>query len=499
MMKREQMIDGQVFANAPLQRHRVLVRFWRKSTLTKSCWKTKMSSSSAAILSKHKLRIGPAVILGGYIASSMMGQLLETLLSEQPDRSMMYFVALSISYLFGGFFTDTIAKEAPLRHAALSGSIAAIIPAANTVLTNRSIALTTLTSVFMLSAPIPLFVLGAYLDRLLFNLLLARSRRNQWSYVMSSGKAVKAFSPWQAPILANIWLLFAFVFWASFWVPCYWGECFIRENDGTYTHTTLVIPDSLVEYVLVGSICYIAAKRRKAVSVETLLAKDRRRPVIYLRPFGDDGKQMQGGLWYELSDSVRALRRKTIEQRLAKAFTKLGPFIAIGRPGELLPDLGAARMYVDNEVWQEVVEDLTSKAQLVILQAGETQGLQWELRKVGNTINPERVLLFVPFALKRRDREEVYGRFRAWAQTCFPGPLPERIGKVFFLYFECAPFPCCPLRRAAVSWITHALQGPSTLALNHPLHSTLAQLARDKAFNPRASLLHKVFFVDRLN
>jgi hypothetical protein len=461
-----------------------------------------MSSTSAAIFPKRKSQIGVAVILGSSIASFMMYELLEVLLphSEQPGRSVTYFVALSISYLFGGFFADTIAKETPLRYAALSGSIIVIYGVVGllvllivALLPNGGPARTLFRelipiNVFQLTAPIPLFVLGAYLDRLICKYLVARNPRNQWNYVLSSGKAVQAFSPWQVPILGTMWLLLAFLIWATFWVPCYSGDCeeilpgssravprthcvacFRYYRDGLSTTYTA---DPAISWFLFGFICYIAAKRRTAVSVDTLLAKDRRPPVIYLRPFGDDGKQMQGGLRYELSDSVRALRGKTIEQRLAKVFTKLGPFIAIGRPGELLPELGAARMYVDNEVWQEVVEDITSKAQLVVLQAGETQGLQWELRKVGDTISPERVLLFVPFPLKGRDREEAYSRFRAWAQTCFPGVLPERIGNAFFLYFESAP-----------SWRANVVEGPASLFPNHPLHSTLVQLAQDKAFN----------------
>jgi hypothetical protein len=50
--------------------------------------------------------------------------------------------------------------------------------------------------------------------------------------------------------------------------------------------------------------------------------------------------------------------------------SKIGPFVAIGRPGERLPQLGAIRLYVADPEWQEMVTRLMSEAALVVLRAG---------------------------------------------------------------------------------------------------------------------------------
>src|SRR5436305_1611609 len=45
---------------------------------------------------------------------------------------------------------------------------------------------------------------------------------------------------------------------------------------------------------------------------------------------------------------------------------KVGPVIAIGRPGEELAEPGAARMYVGDDDWQVMVTDLGSVRKLVL-------------------------------------------------------------------------------------------------------------------------------------
>src|SRR5262249_39956898 len=82
--------------------------------------------------------------------------------------------------------------------------------------------------------------------------------------------------------------------------------------------------------------------------------------------------------------------------------------------------------------------DLISRAQLVVLQVGETQGLRWELGQVTGRLSPEKVLLYLPHRLKvsRRKRERAYQAFRAWASELFPGGLPDAIGDSYFVYFS---------------------------------------------------------------
>jgi hypothetical protein len=43
------------------------------------------------------------------------------------------------------------------------------------------------------------------------------------------------------------------------------------------------------------------------------------------------------------------------EEYLRAEILKAGPFVAVGRPGDPLPQLGANRLYVDDADWQAAV------------------------------------------------------------------------------------------------------------------------------------------------
>ena len=70
-----------------------------------------------------------------------------------------------------------------------------------------------------------------------------------------------------------------------------------------------------------------------------------------------------GGLFSVVVETVTG----TEEEQLAEAMKDVGPFVAIGRPGEALPELGAGRPYASHAEWQDQVGQLISKAQLVVL------------------------------------------------------------------------------------------------------------------------------------
>ena len=57
---------------------------------------------------------------------------------------------------------------------------------------------------------------------------------------------------------------------------------------------------------------------------------------------------------------------------------RVGPVIAIGKPGERLPQLGAARLYVDDDHWRDTIDDLMAESALVVVRAGDTPNLWWE-------------------------------------------------------------------------------------------------------------------------
>jgi hypothetical protein len=93
-------------------------------------------------------------------------------------------------------------------------------------------------------------------------------------------------------------------------------------------------------YVLciIGVVCYMRGKRYHAIATHDLLVrKDHRPPVVYLRSFKADEVTRRGTIFGDF---------QTEEEVLAEVLSEFGPVVAIGKPGEELPELGAARLYV---------------------------------------------------------------------------------------------------------------------------------------------------------
>ncbi len=145
-----------------------------------------------------------------------------------------------------------------------------------------------------------------------------------------------------------------------------------------------------------------------------------RRPILYLRSFAIDAHA--GG-----------------EQEVVEVLRRSGPVIAIGRPGEEFPQLGAARFYVDHQHWQAKVADIVRVAQLALWVTGTTEGLKWELSHLVEQLPPERLILWAHphiMGLRPAEAEAEWGRFIAGAATLLPTPLPRALGDVRFFYFK---------------------------------------------------------------
>jgi len=108
-----------------------------------------------------------------------------------------------------------------------------------------------------------------------------------------------------------------------------------------------------------------------------------RSPVLYLRSFDDDpaAASLTGVL--------------TEEEYLAIVLGQIGPFVAVGRPGEFKPHAGASRVYLEHQSWQPRVEAALRGARLVVIRTGRTTGLDWEVERAVRVLTPERLVLLV--------------------------------------------------------------------------------------------------------
>ena len=140
---------------------------------------------------------------------------------------------------------------------------------------------------------------------------------------------------------------------------------------------------------LLGFFLLVRARRYFQIDADSLLAVDRRPPILFLRSFEDDEKQRYGG-------SDRALLDFSLETRLCNHFSRFGPFVAIGSPKETIPQLGAARVLLSDDQWQPQILSWMKEAQLIVMYSGKTHWVNWELRKLLENGCATRLILMVP-------------------------------------------------------------------------------------------------------
>lgn len=191
-------------------------------------------------------------------------------------------------------------------------------------------------------------------------------------------------------------------------------------------------PDVLVVIILflmfVGPLILWRGKKYTAKSGEDVMREDKRPPVLFLRSFGDETRDkrfltfLRGAFGRRIAENISAWAPRLM--------TNIGPYITIGRPGEPLPELGAGRIYLLEKNWKEELNTLLERSKLVVVRAGRTEGLKWEIGQLLIKVNPKKVLFILPLA--RKD----YKLFRKWINLVLPHPLPEKRPKERLLMFD---------------------------------------------------------------
>ena len=118
-------------------------------------------------------------------------------------------------------------------------------------------------------------------------------------------------------------------------------------------------------------------------SLDDQVKRDSRPPVLFLRSFQDD--QVSLPLPNPVSGAIRAvftlgLGRRRLDHILIERFSRYGPALALGNPGEKGLPFGAARVYCDHADWQDKVAEIAEESAHVVLVADRTPGVEWEIR-----------------------------------------------------------------------------------------------------------------------
>ncbi|MEO8862324.1 MAG: hypothetical protein ABI358_12915 [Ginsengibacter sp.] len=172
--------------------------------------------------------------------------------------------------------------------------------------------------------------------------------------------------------------------------------------------------------VAVGGRLNYRAKQYAAKNfAEQIATRNSDHDLLFLRAFSVDStlnKVLKGANTVTVMQNLQS----TVEEDLYKVFEPFGNLVAIGKPGEKLPVPGAVRTYADAD-WQDVVTDKMKNSRLVIIEGGEGDGLNWELKQAFKIVEPKKLLLFIPQMSKKS-----YDKFRHLALENIAVDLPDR-------------------------------------------------------------------------
>jgi len=171
--------------------------------------------------------------------------------------------------------------------------------------------------------------------------------------------------------------------------------------------------------------------RYLAPSAAAMRHEDQRSPVVLLRSFRDENISMRRGFAIQVLFGLAFTEMpKRLDELLEQSLHFYGPVIALGRPKEAVPSLGAAREYVSDTDWMSLVETRLREAGVIVAMLGDTEGFVWEMSAILRLSVRHKLILVVPPMLSAHQKSE------RW----------ERISKALDLRFE------LPTNALAVSW-----------------------------------------------
>lgn len=174
--------------------------------------------------------------------------------------------------------------------------------------------------------------------------------------------------------------------------------------------------------------------KRYRLDALSKLAKSEKNPILYLRSFRDDKNE---------DDSRRTLR--TFEEDLTSVLKFVGPVVAIGQIYDDISPLGATRVYIKTEEWKENVKSLMQFSQLIVIHAGTSKSLLWEIKTAIKTVEPKKLLIaFLSWEKYDEEyRENEYRKFKELFESELVSDnknlttkLPATLGEAKFIVFD---------------------------------------------------------------
>lgn len=176
---------------------------------------------------------------------------------------------------------------------------------------------------------------------------------------------------------------------------------------------------------LIGLQAYTLGRRHAALRAVDQRERDARPWLLYLRSFRDDKLRVYTHMSprHSLLERLLAFRRERFELMLTWHLWRFGPVVAVGRPGERLAQLGAAREYLPADAWQAEIEDRMVNASAIVVVLGRTEGLAWELRTIERLAVADKMMIVVP-PLREAELERRWDAFNEIGGSAGWPPVP---------------------------------------------------------------------------
>jgi hypothetical protein len=131
------------------------------------------------------------------------------------------------------------------------------------------------------------------------------------------------------------------------------------------------------------------------------------------------------------------------EEQMSEVLRRIGPVIAVGNPSERRVSLGANRIYLRDDEWQDWVKSQMRAAALVMFRASDTEAFWWEVATAALHVPRQKIAFLLP------GDPRVYTEFRQRLAEHFADPLPpslppmpSRVGGLWgLMYFNDAGQP----------------------------------------------------------
>jgi len=143
---------------------------------------------------------------------------------------------------------------------------------------------------------------------------------------------------------------------------------------------------------------YMGRRAKAAQSLEEVVKRDQRAPVLYLRPFNQEWQAFVVGPKSRYGQYVTGFQRFAMtlgryeermssdpnvavrfEEYLGGALTsEIGPFFALGNPEDYTLPEGAVRTYATDTDWKDYLERLAVRASCIVTEVGGSENLTWE-------------------------------------------------------------------------------------------------------------------------